>query len=326
MGGGQVFGSRLLGYLLTISGGLLWAVGGSCGQKIFEDYALTANWLVPVRILIAGFLLLGFSLIRLGPKAVFAVFQNKKDTRDLLLFSALGAGASQLTYYTCIQYSNAAFATVISYMFPAIILLYGIFRSRRLPLLYEVTAVILVTVGAFTCTTHWDISAMEISGPAILFGVLSAIASAYNTVKPQRLLKTYPLLAIMALSMILGGLFMSVICRPWTVPVETDSSLILLMAVIIIGGTIFAFSLFQAGVRIVGSLAGSVLAAIEPVGAVVIAVLFLNVSFTAMDLLGFVLILATVPLIALGQSREEARARIIAAELLPEAEGADTEN
>jgi hypothetical protein len=38
---------------------------------------------------------------------------------------------------------------------------------------------------------------------------------------------------------------------------------------------------------------------------VVISVLILGVAFTAYDFLGFLLILITVPLIAIGQNREE---------------------
>jgi drug/metabolite transporter (DMT)-like permease len=311
------YGSKTLGYTLTLLGGLLWAVGGSCGQRIFQVHNLTSDWLVPIRIIIAGTILLVVSFAKHGSKDVMAVWKDPRDTKDLILFTLLGAGASQYTYYTCIQYSNAAFATVISYIFPALILLYGIFRSKRPPKLYEVVSVILVTLGAFTCTTHWNLGSMSVSSTAILFGVLSAVASAYNTVKPQKLLKTYPLLSIMGWSMSLSGLILLIICRPWTIPVTLNLELLLLLTILIIGGTICAFCFFQAGVRIVGSLAGGVLAAVEPVGAVLIAVLFLNVSFTVEDFTGFVLILATIPLIAIGQYKEAVIHQEVAEELMP---------
>ena len=56
---------------------------------------------------------------------------------------------------------------------------------------------------------------------------------------------------------------------------------------------------------IVGSLVGSVLSSIEPVGSVVISVLFLHTAFTWLDLLGFSLILVTIPLMAIGKAREQ---------------------
>lgn len=310
------YGSKPLGFALTLLGGLFWAIGGACGQRIFQVHHATSDWLVPIRILIAGLILLMISFSKHGSNNVMAVWNNRDDTRALILFTLFGAGASQYTYYTCIQYSNAAFATVISYIFPALILLYGIFRNKRLPRLYEFLSVILVTVGAFTCTTHWNFDAMSVSSRAIMFGLLCAAASAYNTIKPQKLLKTYPLLSIMGWSMTLAGLILFVICRPWTIAVSINLELILLMSVLIIGGTILAFCCFQAGVRIVGTLAGGVLAAVEPVGAIIIAVLFLNVTFTIEDLIGFVLILATIPLIAVGQYQEERLAQDVVEELL----------
>ena len=297
--------SKTAGYLLTITGGLLWAIGGSFGQQVFQLNQATSNWLVPIRLFIAGAMILAVAYGK-NRGQIMDVWRNKKDVRDLLLFTLLGAGASQYTYYTCIQYSNAAFATVISYMFPAIILIYQVIRQRRAPRGYELAAVILVTVGAITCTTQWNLDAMKVAPIAVVVGLFSAAASAYNTVKPQRLLKKYSLLSIIGWSMLLSGAVYALICRPWRTQVLVNGRLIWMMAVVIIGGTIFAFCCFQAGVRIVGSLAGSVLASVEPVGAVLIAVIFLKVPLTGMDIFGFFLILITIPLIALGQRREEA--------------------
>jgi drug/metabolite transporter (DMT)-like permease len=77
-----------------------------------------------------------------------------------------------------------------------------------------------------------------------------------------------------------------------------------LLACVIVLGTVLSFSLFQSGCSIVGSLVGSVLSSIEPVSSVVISVLFLHTAFTWLDLLGFSLILVTIPLMAIGKARE----------------------
>lgn len=313
---GHSFGSKPLGYALTLCGGILWAIGGSFGQSIFRSYDLGSDWLVPIRLMLSGALLLLVAFCRDGWQNVTRVWTNRRDARDMILFTVFGAGTSQYTYYTAIQHSNAAFATVISYMFPALILLYGILKNHRLPKLYETLAVILVISGAFICTTHFKPGALSVSGTAIFFGLLCVLASAYNTVKPQRLLKIYPLMAIMGFSMLLSGALFSLFCRPWRFSPTVDAKLILLMAGLIVGGTILAFCFFQAGVRIVGSLAGSILASVEPVGAVLIGVFFLGVAFTGEDFLGFSFILATIPLIAIGQTREERLAKALTEALL----------
>ena len=98
---------------------------------------------------------------------------------------------------------------------------------------------------------------------------------------------------------------MLLIFRPWHIQgVQFSGKLWLLLACVIVLGTVLSFSLFQSGCSIVGSLVGSVLSSIEPVGSVVISVLFLHTAFTWLDLLGFSLILVTIPLMAIGKARE----------------------
>lgn len=93
---------------------------------------------------------------------------------------------------------------------------------------------------------------------------------------------------------------------PWHIQgVQFSGKLWLLLACVIVLGTVLSFSLFQSGCSIVGSLVGSVLSSIEPVGSVVISVLFLHTAFTWLDLLGFSLILVTIPLMAIGKAREQ---------------------
>jgi len=296
--------TKLTGYLMTISGGVLWAAGGACGQRLFQENAVTSNWLVPIRLFIAGLLLLAATRF-LAKAPVTSVLRNRRDLKDLILFGLFGASAGQYTYYTCIQYSNAAFATVISYIFPILILLYEMLRNKRLPKLYEVTCVVLVVVGAFACTTHWNFHSLSVSSTAAVVGLLCAAASAYNTIKPQRLIRTYNVMAITGWGMLFGSPVVFFLCRPWRISVLVNLHLFLYMTVVIVGGTVLAFSLFLKGVGIVGNLAGSILGSVEPVASVIIAVLILHVSFTWQDFTGFLLILITIPILALSQRREE---------------------
>lgn len=46
------------GYIITICGGLGWAMGGACGQILFRDCGVDADWLVPIRMFLAGLMVL----------------------------------------------------------------------------------------------------------------------------------------------------------------------------------------------------------------------------------------------------------------------------
>ncbi len=295
---------RTLGYALTVLGGLFWAVGGVCGQALFDADGVTSDWLVPVRLVVSGLIMLAIAAVRRQP--VLAVWKNRRDALALLVFGIFGSAVCQYGYYTCIQYSNAAFSTVLSYTSPVFILAWTVLRARRAPRLYEIASVVLVLAGAVVCATHGHLDSLSVAPAALVWGVIGAVGFAVYTVEPQRLLKTYSLPAVIGWGMVVGGVLLSALCRPWTADVSFSASLAARMAVVIVVGTVLSFSCFQAGVRIVGGLAGSVLSSVEPVASVVLSAVFLHVQFLPVDLLGFALILATIPLIAVGDSRHPA--------------------
>lgn len=294
--------SRWVGYGMAISGGVLWAIGGSCGQELFRTNTITTGWLVPIRLVIAGVLFL--MIAKCSGHAILPVWKQPKAWGRLLGYAVCGVAASQYSFYGCIEYANVAFSTVMCYICSIFILLYTMLRDRRRPKLYEITAVICVVVGVFACATHFDITCLSVSPLALGLGLLCGITAAVNTLLPLPLMDRFGLLPVMGWGMLLGGGVMSLLFRPWTVEPIVNTQLIVFMAIIILGGTIVAFAFYMRGIQLVGAVAGNVLSAVEPVAAVIISVLILNVDFTAADFVGFILILLTIPIIALGQTRE----------------------
>ena len=96
--------SLAIGYALAVSGGIFWAVGGACGQYLFQHNQMTSNWLVPIRLTVAGCILLAFSLLR--RQNIWAVWHTKQTVIDILIFGLLGSALCQYAYYTSIQYSQ----------------------------------------------------------------------------------------------------------------------------------------------------------------------------------------------------------------------------
>lgn len=295
--------SLALGYILAISGGIFWAVGGACGQYLFQHNHMTSNWLVPVRLTISGILLLLFALLR--GENLLSVWKTKQDIFDILLFGLLGSALCQYGYYTSIQYSNVGLATVLAYMSPAMILVYTVIKEQRLPKLYEAVCVLLVVAGAFVCTTHLNPGSLAVTPEALFWGLISAASFVVYTMQPRRLLQKFDLVMIIGWGMVIGGITLILLFRPWTIHVTVNSTLFLNMAVVILFGTVFSFCFYQAGVTIVGSITGSILSSVEPVASMIISVLFLQVPLTLLDFAGFILILASIPIIALGDKKQQ---------------------
>ncbi|WP_097006209.1 DMT family transporter [Lacrimispora amygdalina] len=202
------------GSILTISGGILWGISGTCGQYLLQVKGLDSDWLVPVRLLCAGILLLFLCYIKQG-KQIFAPWKSKKDGADLLIFGMVGMSMCQYTYFTAIGYSNAGTATVLQYIGPVLIMLYVSARAGKIPGRYELLAAVLAMAGTFLLATHGKPGNLVISDKALFWGLCSAAALAVYTTQPGRLLKKYGSMVIAGWGMLIGGILLSLIFRPW---------------------------------------------------------------------------------------------------------------
>lgn len=295
---------QMRGILLTLLGGILWGFCGSCGQFLFQYKEVTSGWLVPFRLTLAGFLILVLLALRDGGK-VLKVWREKEGRRDILIFSVFGMMLCQYSYFTTIQYSNAGIATVLQYTGPALILVYLCLREKKRPKIYELAALCCSMFGTFILATHGNVSELAIPVRALLWGLLSAVTVAIYTLQPARLMKRYSTLLTLGWGMLLGGLVLTLLLRPWNIHPVIDLQTVSAMTFIILFGTICAFYFYLTGVKLVGASSASMLACIEPVAATVISVVWLKVRFQPVDLMGFVFVLSAVLIISWNQKREE---------------------
>ena len=285
------------GMLSTFVGGTLWGVNGVMGNYLFLNKNVTTPWLIPYRLILAGFLLLGYLYYKKGSK-IFDILKNPKDLAQILLFGLIGMLGTQYTYFSAIQFSNAAIATVLTYFGPTLVLIYMCLREKRKPLKYEVVSICLSSFGVFLLATHGDITSLQISFKALIWGILSALSVVFYTVQPESLLKKYGASIVVAWGMMIGGIFIAFVTKPWNISVTFDFITFLVLMLIIVFGTITAFILYLTGVNIIGPTKASIIACIEPVAATICATLFLGVTFDFLDVIGFLCIISTIFIVA----------------------------
>lgn len=285
------------GMLSTFVGGTLWGVNGVMGNYLFLNKNVTTPWLIPYRLILAGFLLLGYLYYKKGSK-IFDILKNPKDLLQIVLFGLIGMLGTQYTYFSAIQFSNAAIATVLTYFGPTLVLIYMCLREKRKPLKYEIVSICLSSFGVFLLATHGDITSLQISFKALVWGILSALSVVFYTVQPESLLKKYGASIVVAWGMMIGGIFITFVTKPWNISVTFDFVTFLVLMLIIVFGTIIAFILYLTGVNIIGPTKASIIACIEPVAATICAILFLGVRFDFLDLIGFICIISTIFIVA----------------------------
>lgn len=287
------------GTIVTIAGGILWGVSGVCGQYMFQNKGVTAPWLVSVRLVVAGLLMLCYYFLT-DREQTLAIWKSKRDRRDVIIYGLLGMLPCQYAYFQTIEWSNAGTATVIQYLGPALIVIWVCFRTKRMPTLQEITGVILAVIGVFLIATHGNPTSLALSGRALLMGLASAVSVAIYTLEPARLQKKYDTPLILAWGMTIGGVALTLISRPWTAKgIQADTEMFAALAFVIVFGTMAGFSLYMTGVKLIGSVKASLYACVEPVSSMILTVLWMKVNFTTPDLIGTLLVIATIIILAI---------------------------
>ena len=282
-----------LGILMTIAGGCLWGLSAACGQFLFDVKGATAKWMVPIRLILAGSLMLFYYIIK-EKKEAFRIWKKKRDAIDVIIYGIAGLMLCQFTYYYTIELSNAGTATVLQYISPVLIMILVCIGEKRVPKVMEVVALVLAILGIFLIATHGDITHLAISKEALVIGLFSAWTVVVYNMQPKRLMRYYATPYLLAWGMVIGGIVLAMVFKPWQYTVKIDLGLILAFATIILLGTISSFSLYMQGVKLIGPGRASLYCCVEPIAATLICAVWLKEPFVPIDIVGFLCIIATI--------------------------------
>ena len=285
------------GAILTVIGGTCWGASGVFGQFLFQTKGFDTSWVVTLRLLAAGLIML---LIQFNKEKsdLFLIWKDKKSVIDLIIFAIFGMMAVQFTYFFAISFSNAATATVMQYLGPVMIMVYVSFRDRKKPAKNDVLAIICALLGVFIISTHGSLSELKMSPQALFWGIASAVAMAVETVQPEKLLRKWGAGKVTGYGMVIGGVVLSIFTMPWKYSAFWDMESILAFIFVVIFGTVVSFLLYLSGVKILGATKASLFACVEPLASAVLSVLWLKVRLELIDILGFVFIIATIFILA----------------------------
>ncbi|CCQ96613.1 Uncharacterized transporter YdeD [[Clostridium] ultunense Esp] len=290
---------RTIGVVMVITAAIFWGLSGTFAQPLFQGMGFTPSWLVTVRMLAAGVLLLIFASLQ-NSNTLFDVWMVRGDRNRLLLYGLFGTLSVQYTYFAAIHAGNAAVATLLQYLAPALITLYLAVRFRQKVGGKIGLALLMALTGTYFLVSNGSWDKLEVTPEALFWGILSAVALAFNTLFPIRLLASYGSAITVGWGMVIGGSFMSLFTAPWKIEGVTWSwSSLFYIFFIIFFGTFLAFFLFMESLKYISPTEASLLSVLEPLTSVAASVLWLHVPYTAYSLLGTILILGMVILLSL---------------------------
>lgn len=261
-----------------------------------STYGVPALWITCVRMLVAGVFFLLVTVVK-DWRSLAAVFRDWRSLVSIAAFSIFGILLTQVSYLFTIGYTDAGTGTMLEQIGLVFIMLYVCLRNHRLPKLREAAGLVLAFIGMLAIATQGNLGSLAIPVEGLAWGIVAAVALAFYTLMPGRVLKKWGSLVVTGLAMMFGGSAATLFVQPWNIAVTVSPGMVAAMVAIIVVGTLGAYMLFLQGIADAGPVKASLLCCVEPVSAMIISVVWLGTDVSPYDILGCVLILAMVLLV-----------------------------
>jgi len=289
------------GYFYVIFAAVLWAVSGSSAKFLFNG-GVTPFQLVQLRITIAVMGLFLWLLLR-NPSLL------KIDRRDILYFAVFGTfgmGALQFTYLFAISKINVAAAILLQYMAPSFIAVHAVVFARDKLSLQTIMALLGATFGCYLVVGAYNLDVLAMNLAGIVSGILSAISFAWYSIHGEYGMRRYNPLTVLFYAMLFAALMWNILHRPLEAFFHPYNVVqwgwIMYIGVM---GTLVPFGLYLEGINLIRSTRASITATLEPITAGVISFIFLNEILESLQVIGGVLVIASIILLQIKQEYDE---------------------
>nr|WP_239534821.1 DMT family transporter [Solibacillus kalamii] len=289
---------------MIIVGSMFWGATGPMMEWLLQKTAMTAEFMLAVRLMIAGILILGIAAMQ--KKSIFSIWKNRNYSVQLLIFSVIGMVGLQFTFVKSIEVSNAIIATLLQFLAPIFIVIYTSVIGKVLPPRSQLIGIFGTLFGLFLLLTNGSVSGLLVSNEALVWGLLLGFTYAFYTLYPARLMAEVGVIIIIGWGMIIGGLMFSVAGQLW----KTEQWLLLLDPVnvfLIIATGIFgsfAYILFLTSLKYISPVETSILSSFEPLTAMVISVVWLGATLYSWQYVGILLMLVFVVYLSIAGSKK----------------------
>lgn len=222
------------------------------------------------------------------------VWRTKRDAITITAYGVLGLLPVQYCYFRVVQEGNASIATILQFIGPFFIVAYvALFRHQR-PRRIEMIAAVVAFLGVFTLATHGHFNHLALTPGILFWGLCSAVGVATNTLIPQRMVRGgFSSLVITGWGLLISGLALLLV-HPAQPKLPHGNMIWLLLAGVIVIGTLIPFQLFTNALRYIPPSTAGFLDAFEPLSATIGSVLIFNLHLTGADWIGSIMIIVAV--------------------------------
>lgn len=290
-----------IGLSMIIMGSAFWGITSTMVQWLIDHEHIEVEWLVPLRLIPAGLIILLVLLAR--KNNIWIVWKEKSACVQILLYGIVGILGLQYSFMNTIESGNAITATLFQFLGPIIIAVYIAIRVKRLPVLVEWISMVAALLGIFLAVTGGTFHKAPLTTEGVIWGVLTSLTFAFYTVYPINLLQKWGAALICGWGMLIGGIFFAILGMSLDYNVKLIGGLdwfsLFLIGFIILFGTGLAFFLYVVSLRYLKPLETSILTSVEPLTAILISVLWLTQPFVWLQSIGGILIVGSAVLLSI---------------------------
>jgi len=273
------------GYGEIVLASVLWSLAGILAKMI---HGMTAQSIIFYRVTFASVIFFIALLISGNLKII------KPGNRKIYLIAfGILQTATMLAYFVAILNASVSVAVLMLYTAPVYVTVLSPWLLKEAATKKGIIALILSIIGIVLIVDPGKLYFPAYS-LGILAGIISGITYAFQIMTSKYVSKTYSGYTQAFWASVISMLVLFPISFA---PVNVVFSNMIYLVLLAIFPTILAVSLYFNGLKKVKTSSASILALIEPVSAVILAVLILKEQVTALELAGGVLILAAAALV-----------------------------
>lgn len=290
-------GNKVKGISLAIIGAIFWGGSGVSAEYLMENKGITSAWLVSVRMLFAGLVILSYLILK-NKRQAFSLLKDKKNRWGIFFFSFFGVILLQYSFFRAIEASNAATATILQYLSPIFIVIFFIFESKKIPNKMSLFSIFLSLIGTALLVTKGNLSSLSISVSGLFWGLMAGILGAFYIIQPRRMMAEFGTIAVTGWGMFFGGLMFQVYHPIFKAAPKIDGESFLLLVYIVLFGTVFSYLCLLHSTRFIPAQFSSLLTSFEPLSSAWFSSLFLGSIILSIEIVSMFIIIFAVFLLS----------------------------
>lgn len=290
------------GYFFIAAATFCWGAAVAVGKAIFNGSLFAGHALIsPVVITQArttfSVLVFGLILYLWFGRRIFSI--SRKDLWFCSLVGTLGVACSNFFYYLAVQKSTVSLAITVQYVAPLWVLIYMVARGRERATLQRTAAALVAMTGTALAIGVFQ-TGIKFSVVAVGAALLASFGFAFYNVAGQALVMRNHQFTVMFYLLLGAAIMWTVVNPPWKLIEQNFSGpqwgFLFVFACL---SMVLPYMLYLSGLKYLDPTRAVITSCLEPVFAILFAVLFIGESLRMLQIVGIVAVLVATVMVQL---------------------------